>query len=95
MSFFFFKRKKPPEPLLLDEAIFKKVCQIIAHQTSIHENEITPDARLINDLGIDSLDTVELTMALEEEFSVEIPDEAAEKLLTPRDIVEYIEACGK
>lgn len=71
--------------------LFDKVKAIVAEQLSIEdESQITPEASFINDLQADSLDIVELVMALEEEFDVEIPDEDAEKIQTVGDAVEYI-----
>ena len=70
--------------------IFEKIKEIIADQLGVDEEEITSDARFIEDLGADSLDLVELIMALEEEFDLEIPDEDAEKISTVGDAVEYI-----
>jgi acyl carrier protein len=69
-----------------------KIRKVIAQQLSVSEENITPDARFIDDLGADSLDTVELVMALEEEFSVDIPDEEAEKIHTFQDVINYIKA---
>ena len=68
-----------------------KVRSIIAEQLGVKAEEVTPPAKFIDDLGADSLDTVELVMALEEEFGVEIPDEEAEKLITVGDAMKYIE----
>ena len=68
-----------------------KVREIICKQLGVSEDEVTPEASFIEDLGADSLDTVELVMAFEEEFSVEVPDEDAEKLQTVGDVVKYIE----
>lgn len=70
--------------------MFEKVRAKIAEQLSIDENEITMDSGFVDDLGADSLDIVELIMALEEEFDMEIPDEDAEKITTVGDVVEYI-----
>lgn len=70
--------------------IFKKVKAIIVDQLGVEESEVTPEAHFIDDLGADSLDIVELIMALEEEFGLEIPDEEAEKIATVNDAVEYI-----
>ena len=67
-----------------------KVKNIIAEQLGVKPEEVTPEAKFIDDLGADSLDTVELVMALEEEFGIEIPDEEAEKLVTVGDAVKYI-----
>lgn len=72
--------------------MFEKVRQIIVDQLGIDENEITMESSFIDDLGADSLDIVELIMALEEEFNIEIPDEEAEKISTVGDVVEYIKA---
>ena len=69
-----------------------KVKQIIVEQLGVDEAEVTPTASFIDDLGADSLDTVELVMALEEGFGIEIPDEDAEKITTVRDAINYIEA---
>jgi len=70
--------------------IFEKVQEKVAEQLGVELDEITMEASFIDDLGADSLDIVELLMALEEEFDIEIPDEEAEKLSTVGDIVEYI-----
>jgi acyl carrier protein len=70
--------------------IFEKVKKIVADQLSVEPETVTPQANFANDLGADSLDTVELVMALEEEFDIEIPDEAAEKITTVQEAVEYI-----
>jgi len=69
----------------------EKVRQIIAEQLGVKKEEVTDNAKFVDDLGADSLDTVELVMALEEEFGVEIPDEDAEKLATVGDALRYIE----
>jgi acyl carrier protein len=68
-----------------------KVKQIIVEQLGVDESEVTPTASFIDDLGADSLDTVELVMALEEGFGMEIPDEDAEKITTVKDAISYIE----
>jgi acyl carrier protein len=70
--------------------IFDKVQKIVAEQLGVDASEVKPEANFANDLGADSLDTVELVMALEEEFDIEIPDEAAEKILTVQQAVDYI-----
>ncbi|MBE9179166.1 acyl carrier protein [Oculatella sp. LEGE 06141] len=72
------------------EEIFEKVQKIVADQLSVDPNEVKPEASFANDLGADSLDTVELVMALEEEFDIEIPDEAAENIATVQSAVDYI-----
>ena len=69
-----------------------KVKQIIVEQLGVDESEVTATASFIDDLGADSLDTVELVMALEEGFGIEIPDEDAEKITTVKDAVNYIES---
>ena len=70
--------------------IFDKVKEIIIEQLGVAEDAVTEDAAFIDDLGADSLDIVELIMALEEEFDIEIPDSDAEKVVTVGDVVEYI-----
>lgn len=72
--------------------IESRVRAIIADQLGVAEEEVKPEARFIEDLGADSLDIVELIMAMEEEFETEIPDEEAEKILTVGDTIEYIKA---
>ncbi len=72
------------------EEIFDKVKEIIIEQLGVPESTITTEASFIDDLGADSLDIVELIMALEEEFDLEIPDSDAEKVVTVGDVVEYI-----
>jgi acyl carrier protein len=69
----------------------ERVKQIIVEQLGVSEEEVTPTAHFVDDLGADSLDQVELVMALEEAFSLEIPDEDAEKITTVKDAIEYIE----
>jgi len=70
----------------------ERVIKVIEEQLSVNQDQITRDASFIDDLGADSLDTVELVMALEEEFGVEIPDEEAEKITKVGEAIEYIEA---
>jgi acyl carrier protein len=72
-------------------AVESKIRTIIAEQLGVKPEEVTPTASFVDDLGADSLDTVELIMALEEEFNVEIPDEDAEKMKTVGDAIKYIE----
>lgn len=67
-----------------------KVKEIIVQQLGVDAEKVTLEASFVDDLGADSLDTVELVMALEEEFGIEIPDEAAEKIATVKDAVEYL-----
>jgi len=73
-------------------AVADKVKSIIVEQLGVDEEEVTPDASFVDDLGADSLDTVELVMAFEEEFGIEIPDDAAETIQTYGDAVKFIEA---
>jgi len=75
--------------------MIEKVKQIIAEQLGVEEAEVTPSASFVDDLGADSLDTVELVMALEENFDIEIPDDAAEKIRTVQDAIDYIEKHSK
>lgn len=70
---------------------FEKVKKIVSEQLGVEETDVKPEASFANDLGADSLDTVELVMALEEEFDIEIPDEAAEGIATVQDAVNFIE----
>ena len=71
--------------------IAEKVTKIVVEQLGVSEDQVTPEAKFIEDLGADSLDQVDLVMALEEEFGASIPDEAAEKLTTVGDAISYIE----
>ncbi len=73
----------------------ERVKQIIVEQLGVDEAEVTPNASFVDDLGADSLDTVELVMAFEEAFDIEIPDEDAEKIRTVQDAVTYIEQHAK
>jgi len=73
----------------------EKVKQIISEQLGVDENEVTPSASFVDDLGADSLDQVELVMALEEAFGVEIPDEDAEKIRSVQDAIDYIDKHAK
>ena len=72
-------------------SVEEKVKSIIVEQLGVDANEVTPEASFVDDLSADSLDTVELVMAFEEAFNIEIPDEAAEKIQKVKDAVEYIE----
>jgi len=74
------------------DVAFEKVKEIVVEQLGVEESEVTMEASFIDDLGADSLDIVELIMALEEEFDLEIPDKEAEKIATVGDAVEYIKA---
>jgi acyl carrier protein len=73
-----------------DKPVEERVKAIIVEQLGVEENDVTPAAKFIEDLGADSLDTVELVMAFEEEFDIEIPDEDAEKITTVGDAIGYI-----
>ena len=76
-------------------SVDERVKQIIVEQLGVDEGEVTATASFVDDLGTDSLDTVELVMAFEEAFGIEIPDEDAEKITRVKEAVEYIESHGK
>ena len=76
-------------------SVEERVKQIIVEQLGVDEAEVTPKASFVDDLGADSLDTVELVMAFEEAFDVEIPDEEAEKIRTVKDAIDYINTHSK
>jgi acyl carrier protein len=71
-------------------SVEERVRKIVAEQLGVEIEDVTPEASFVDDLGADSLDTVELVMALEEEFDIEIPDEVAEKILTVQSSIDYI-----
>lgn len=73
-------------------SVEERVKQIVVEQLGVNEDEVSADASFVDDLGADSLDTVELVMALEEEFNCEIPDEEAEKIATVQQAISYINA---
>lgn len=73
-------------------SIDQRVKEIIVEQLGVEEDEVSPEASFVDDLGADSLDTVELVMAFEEEFNLEIPDEDAEGIATVQDAIDYIKA---
>ena len=77
---------------MADKSIEEKVKDIIVEQLGVNPEQVTPQASFIEDLGADSLDIVELVMALEEEYDMEISDEEAEKIRTVQDVVSYIES---
>ena len=76
---------------MAEENVEEKVKEIIVEQLSVETDKVVPEASFINDLGADSLDTVELVMAFEEKFGLEIPDEDAEKITTVQSAVSYIQ----
>ncbi len=76
---------------MADKPIDQKVKDIVVEQLGVNADQVVPEAKFIEDLGADSLDTVELIMALEEEFGIEVPDEEAEKLVSVGDVIRYIE----
>ena len=76
---------------MADKPIDQRVKDIIVEQLGVKPDQVTAEAKFVEDLGADSLDIVELIMALEEEFGIEVPDEQAEKLLNVGDVVKYIE----
>lgn len=77
------------------ENVEQRVKKIVAEQLGVNEADVKPESSFVNDLGADSLDTVELVMALEEEFETEIPDEFAEKITTVQQAIEYIKSHAK
>jgi acyl carrier protein len=76
---------------MAEKSIEQRIKDIIVEQLGVNPDQVTPEAKFIEDLGADSLDTVELVMALEEEFGSEIPDDEAEKLTSVGDVIRYIE----
>jgi acyl carrier protein len=78
-----------------DKPIDQRVKDIVVEQLGVKPDQVTPQAKFIEDLGADSLDTVELVMALEEEFGIEVPDEQAEKLQSVGDVIKYVEENAK
>ncbi len=79
-----------PLQLMSDKSIEDRVKDIIVDQLGVNADQVTPEAKFVEDLGADSLDTVELVMAFEEEFDIEVPDEEAEKLQAVGDVITYI-----
>lgn len=75
--------------------VAEKITQIVVEHLGVDQSKVTPEASFIDDLGADSLDTVELVMAFEEAFNVEIPEDAAEKIATVKDAIDYIEKQSK
>ena len=80
---------------MAEKSIEQKVKDIIVEQLGVNADQVISEAKFIEDLGADSLDTVELIMALEEEFGIEVPDDEAEKLVSVGDVTRYIEDCKK
>ena len=76
---------------MADKTIEQRIKDIIIEQLGVTADQVTPEAKFIEDLGADSLDTVELVMALEEEFGLEIPDDEAEKLQSVGDVIKHVE----
>lgn len=76
--------------MVLKTTIEERVKKIVSEQLGVEEEDITPESSFVEDLGADSLDTVELVMAFEEEFKIEIPDEDAEKILSVQNAIDYI-----
>ncbi|QQL44182.1 acyl carrier protein [Sulfuriroseicoccus oceanibius] len=76
----------------MSDSIEQKVKDIIVEQLSVTPEQVTPEAKFIDDLGADSLDTVELVMAFEEEFGIDVPDEEAEKLTSVGAVISYVES---
>lgn len=74
-----------------DKSVTEKVTDIIVEQLGVSADQVTPKSKMIEDLGADSLDAVELVMAVEEEFGIEVPDDEAEKLVCVGDIINYVE----
>jgi acyl carrier protein len=79
-----------PLQLMSEKSIEDRVKDIIVDQLGVNADQVTPEAKFVEDLGADSLDTVELVMAFEEEFDIEVPDEEAEKLQAVGDVISYI-----
>ncbi|SFV59297.1 Acyl carrier protein [hydrothermal vent metagenome] len=73
-------------------AVFDDVKEVVVEQLSVSPDEVKEDSKFVEDLGADSLDVVELVMALEEKFDIEIPDDEAEKIQTVKDVIDYIES---
>ncbi len=80
---------------MADKPIDQRVKDIVVEQLGVKPEQVVPSAKFIEDLGADSLDTVELVMALEEEFGIEVPDEQAEKLQSVGDVIKYVEENAK
>ena len=76
-------------------SVAERVINIVADQLGVDKEKVTPETSFVNDLGADSLDTVELVMAFEEEFGIEIPDEDAEKITRVKEAIDYIDAHAK
>lgn len=80
------------EDIAAMSSVDERVMKIVVEQLGVNESEVTKESSFVDDLGADSLDTVELVMALEEEFDCEIPDEQAEKITTVKQAIDYINA---
>ena len=80
---------------MAEKSVEDRVKEIIVEQLGVNQEQVKPEAKFIEDLGADSLDTVELVMALEEEFGIEVPDDQAEKLQSVGDVLKYVEENAK
>jgi acyl carrier protein len=85
-----FQRQPSTTAIMSDKSIEARVKDIIVDQLGVNADQVTPEAKFVEDLGADSLDTVELVMAFEEEFDIEVPDEEAEKLQSVGDVISFI-----
>ena len=85
-------RKQPIATTYMSEGTEEKIRDIIVEQLGVNADQVNRDAKMIEDLGADSLDAVELVMAIEEEFGIEVPDDKAEKLASVGDIIDYVES---
>ncbi len=86
---------KMAEEQVVMNSIEERVTDIVVEQLGLERDKVHPESKFVDDLGADSLDTVELVMALEEEFEIEIPDEEAEKITTLREAIAYVEEHAK
>lgn len=87
----YFVNEYTKHPFTMSDSIEQKVKDIVVEQLNVQPDQVKPEAKFIDDLGADSLDTVELVMAFEEEFGIEVPDEEAEKLVSVGDVIAYVE----
>lgn len=87
----YFVNEYTKHPFTMSDSIEQKVKDIVVEQLNVQPDQVKPEAKFIDDLGADSLDTVELVMAFEEEFGIEVPDEEAEKLVSVGDVIAYVQ----